>query len=229
MKNITNKHVLITGATKGIGFATAQLFYQKGAIVYLLGRDFSHVNQTEDSHFNYIVCDITDGSNVKDILQNLSIDVLINCAAITQDNLLLRMSQSEWDNVINTNLNGTFRCIKAVLPNMIRKKNGCIINISSISARGNPGQANYSASKGAIESLTRTLAKEYAAKNIRFNCVAPGFIDTDMIKQMKGDILEMIPLKRLGTTLEVAESILFLVTNSYITGVVLPVDGGTLI
>ncbi|MGC8863660.1 MAG: 3-oxoacyl-[acyl-carrier-protein] reductase [Armatimonadota bacterium] len=161
------------------------------------------------------------------------IDILINNAGITRDNLLVRMSEDEWDAVLDTNLKGTFNCTRAVAKVMIRERRGKIVNMASVMGiMGNPGQANYSASKGGVIALTKTTAKELGSRGINVNAVAPGFIQTVMTEEMpeeaKAGIAEHIPLRRLGTPEDVAEVVLFLCSeaSSYITGQVIAVDGG---
>ncbi len=161
------------------------------------------------------------------------IDILVNNAGITRDNLLVRMSEQEWDMVIDTNLKGVFNCTKAVAKLMIRERRGKIVNMASVMGiTGNAGQANYSASKGGVIALTKTTAKELGSRGINVNAVAPGFIQTVMTEEMtdeaKANIMDMIPLRRLGTPEDVADVVLFLCTDaaSYITGQVIAVDGG---
>jgi len=161
------------------------------------------------------------------------VDILVNNAGITKDNLLLRMSQSEWDAVINVNLKGTFNCIRAVSRPMVKQRSGRIISIASIiGLMGNPGQANYAASKAGIIALTKTVAKELASRNINANAVAPGFIQTEMTAKLPEDIkkrmLEAIPLAKLGTPGDVANLCVFLASDesSYITGQTIIIDGG---
>ena len=161
------------------------------------------------------------------------LDILVNNAGITRDNLILRMSDKEWDMVISTNLKGVFNCTKAALKQMSRQRSGKIVNMASVMGMmGNAGQANYSASKGGVIALTKTTAKEYGKRGIRANAIAPGFIQTTMTEEMtenaKAAVLDMIPIRSLGTPDDVANVALFLSCplSSYLTGVVIPVDGG---
>jgi 3-oxoacyl-[acyl-carrier protein] reductase len=161
------------------------------------------------------------------------IDILVNNAGITRDNLIMRMSESEWDSVLDTNLKGTFNCTKSVAKLMMRERRGRIVNMASVMGiMGNAGQANYAASKGGVIALTKTTAKELGSRGINVNAVAPGFIQTVMTEEMPDDakqgIANQIPLKRLGTPEDVAEVVLFLCSeaSSYVTGQVIPVDGG---
>jgi 3-oxoacyl-[acyl-carrier protein] reductase len=163
------------------------------------------------------------------------IDILVNNAGITRDNLILRMSEQEWDSVIDTNLKGTFNCTKAVSKHMLRQRSGRIVNVASVmGVMGNAGQANYSASKGGVIALTKTTAKEFGSRGINANAVAPGFIQTVMTEQMpeqaRKDIEQRIPLQRLGTPIDVAKVIGFLCSEaaSYVTGQVINIDGGML-
>ena len=187
-----------------------------------------------------IKLDVTSRNDVKvcfDELKskNLLPDILINNAGITADQLFLRMSDDDWDNVINTNLTGTFNLTKIFLKNMIKNKFGRIINISSISGlMGNPGQVNYSSSKAALNGFTKSLAKEVGSRNITVNCVAPGFIDTDMTSYIgdneRNEILKQIPLNKFGLPEDISKLVMFLMSDeaSYITGQTISIDGGLL-
>ena len=187
-----------------------------------------------------IKLDVTSRNDVKDCFdelksKNLLPDILINNAGITADQLFLRMSDDDWDNVINTNLTGTFNLTKIFLKNMIKNKFGRIINISSISGlMGNPGQVNYSSSKAALNGFTKSLAKEVGSRNITVNCVAPGFIDTDMTSYIgdneRNEILKQIPLNKFGLPEDISRLVMFLMSDeaSYITGQTISIDGGLL-
>jgi 3-oxoacyl-[acyl-carrier protein] reductase len=157
----------------------------------------------------------------------------VNNAGITRDNLLLRMSEDDWDNVLDTNLKSAYLCSKAAARMMIRSRQGCIVNIASVAAlSGNPGQANYTAAKGGLIAFSKTLAKEFGSRNIRVNVVAPGFIETDMTaelsQEVRGQLAEKIALGRLGTPAEIATTVAFLCTPAaqYITGQIISIDGG---
>ena len=187
-----------------------------------------------------IKLDVTSRNDVKNCFdelksRNLLPDILINNAGITADQLFLRMSDDDWDNVINTNLTGTFNLTKIFLKNMIKNKFGRIINISSISGlMGNPGQVNYSSSKAALNGFTKSLAKEVGSRNITVNCVAPGFIDTDMTSYIgdneRNEILKQIPLNKFGLPEDISKLVMFLMSDeaSYITGQTISIDGGLL-
>ncbi|MGM0366640.1 MAG: 3-oxoacyl-[acyl-carrier-protein] reductase [Actinomycetota bacterium] len=243
---LKGKTCLITGGAKGIGKKIAKAFLEQGATVFIFDVNDSEGKKTEQEFGQefgkekilYLNVDITNkddvGRGVEKILDSQKIiDILINNAGITRDNLLLRMSLDDWNKVIEINLTGAFICSKSVIRSMIKNKGGKIINVSSIvGLHGNAGQCNYSASKAGLIGLTKSLAKELASKNIQVNAVAPGYIDTDMTRNLaekvKGKLLELIPSGRLGTVEDVAKAMLFLASNDsdYITGFVLNVDGG---
>jgi 3-oxoacyl-[acyl-carrier protein] reductase len=222
--------VLITGSTGAIGEAAAKAFFHKGYELFL------HYNANEKKalelkeKFNATLLqwDMRDSETIKKELENLSVDVLVNNAAITDDAHIFWMDDKQWESVIDINLNGTYRVTKAVIPNMIKNKSGAIVNIVSISAlMGNLGQANYAASKGAIISFTKTLCLDLARFNIRVNAVAPGIIRSNMSKHLDEKGYEkIIPLGRFGEGEDVAEAILFLSEAKYISGEVLNVSGG---
>ncbi len=226
------KTVLITGATGDIGEATAKYFHDNGYYVYLHYRSQKGKAQKlceilENSEI--IGFDITNRQAVSQKLENLDIDVLVNNAGMTKDNLFFFMSDEEWESVIDTSVNGTFNVTKTVMHNMISKKKGSVVNVASISGiTGNAGQTNYSAAKGAMIAFTKALALEVGRYKIRVNAVAPGVIaseltDTLDLKALKKDI----PLKRVGKPDEVAECIFFLADKaSYVTGEVLNISGG---
>jgi len=223
--------VLVTGATGSLGEAIVKEFAEQGYFVYI------HYNSNRekaqnilkeiDNHGEILTFDIKNAEDVKDKLKDIEVDVLINNSGITRDNLLFWMSDEEWEEVIETNLNGIFRVTKAIVPKMIRKKNCAIVNISSISGiAGNAGQTNYSASKGAIISFTKSLALELGRYKIRVNCVAPGLIKSEMTKDLDKSIAKSIPLKRYGEPKEVANAVYFASTNSYLTAEVINISGG---
>ena len=236
---MTKKNIFISGASRGIGKSMAEHFAKSNFNVVGTSRNnFKFDNELENLF--PIKLDVTSRNDVKDCFdelksKNLLPDILINNAGITADQLFLRMSNDDWDNVINTNLTGTFNLTKIFLKNMIKNKFGRIINISSISGlMGNPGQVNYSSSKAALNGFTKSLAKEVGSRNITVNCVAPGFIDTDMTSYIgqneRNEILKKIPLNKFGSPEDISKLVMFLMSDeaSYITGQTISIDGGLL-
>lgn len=242
-----NKIALITGGTRGIGKQIALTFAKEGYNIAINYRTENEdlKNTKKEIEENNVKCftfqgDVTNFKDceqfVKQIVEEFgNIDVLVNNAGITRDTLLMRMKEEDFKQVIDTNLIGTFNVTKNVIGNMIKARNGRIINISSVvGISGNAGQTNYSASKAGIIGFTKSLAKEVASRNITVNAVAPGFIETQMTDVLKEDIKEeiakKIPLKRMGTPQDVANVVKFLASNdsSYITGQVINIDGGML-
>jgi len=241
---LKDKVALITGGARGIGRAIALTFAREGADIAVADVNLEVAQQTASEIENLgrkamaLEMDVTNFEKVEEAINKIldklgKVDILVNNAGITRDNLLLRMSQSDWDAVINVNLKGTFNCIKAVSRPMIKQRSGRIVSIASIiGLMGNPGQANYAASKAGIIALTKTVAKELASRNINANAVAPGFIQTEMTaklpEEVKKKMLEAIPLAKLGTPEDVANVCLFLASDesSYITGQTITIDGG---
>lgn len=244
MSNFTGKTVMITGASRGIGLAVAEEFAKAGANLALCATRPDALKQAVEHlavygikiHSQTVnIANVAEGEDfIKNALQVFgSLDILINNAGITRDNLVVRMSEQEWDDVINVNLKGTFLMSKAALKVMFKKRSGSIVNISSVVGEmGNPGQANYVASKAGIIGLTKTLAKEFGGRNVRVNAVAPGFVQTAMTDALPEDVkakaLEAIPLKRFASVHDIAKAVLFLAGEdaAYITGQVLAVNGG---
>ena len=239
------KVVLVTGGSRGIGKEVAMKFAKEGYNVvtnYVSDKTDKEGLKKEFENNNVkalvLKADVSKTEDVENLVKQAidtfgKIDVLVNNAGITRDNLLMRMPEEDFDKVIETNLKGTFLVTKAVTKYMMKKRQGSIINLSSVvGVAGNAGQSNYSASKAGIIGFTKSVAKELASRNIRANAVAPGFIETDMTDVLKEDVKEhiynQIPLKRMGTAKEVAELIYFLGSDnsSYITGQVINVDGG---
>ncbi|MEO1437914.1 MAG: 3-oxoacyl-[acyl-carrier-protein] reductase [Bacteroidota bacterium] len=242
-----NKVVLITGGSRGIGEAIARKMATEGAHVAFTYRSSAERAETIADELSALSGKAkayqSDASSyaqseqlVSQVLEDFGqIDVLINNAGITRDNLMLRMSEDQWDEVINTNLKSIFNLTKQVLRPMMKARKGSIINISSIvGITGNAGQANYAASKAGAVGFTKSVAKELGSRNIRCNLIAPGFIETDMTHDLPEDVktsfMQNIPLKRMGTGEEVANTCLFLGSDmsSYVTGQVLSVCGGML-
>jgi 3-oxoacyl-[acyl-carrier protein] reductase len=245
MKLLEGKTTIITGAARGIGKAIAQSFAQCGSNVIITDVKINEETQEFINQLNDLGIKAkayaSDASSFQDCQKLLDeiekdfpiIDILINNAGITKDNLLMRMSEDEWDMVMNINLKSVFNMTKAVQKFMLKQRKGSIINMSSVvGISGNPGQSNYSASKSGMIGFTKSIAKELGGRNIRCNAVAPGFIETDMTAGLPEDIrknwLNTIPLKRGGTTDDVANLCLFLASDmsTYITGQVITVCGG---
>jgi len=241
---LRDKVALITGGARGIGQAIAMTFAKEGADIVVADVNLEIAQKTTSEiealgrKALALEMDVTDYAKVEVGLNKIldkfgKVDILVNNAGITKDNLILRMSQGEWDAVINVNLKGTFNCIKAVSRPMVKQRSGKIVSIASIIGLiGNAGQANYAASKAGIIALTKTVAKELASRNINANAIAPGFIQTEMTASLpepvKAKMLEAIPLAKLGSPQDVANVCLFLASAEadYITGQVITVDGG---
>ena len=245
MKLLTDKNVIITGATRGIGKGIAEIFAKQGAnIAFTYVSDENKANAVKDelSQFGTKIfsykSDASDYEAAQELVNNVlkefgSIDVVINNAGITKDNLLLRMEKADWDKVIKVNLDSIFNLTKAVIKPMMKQKNGSIINMSSVvGAKGNAGQANYAASKAGIIGFSKSVALELGSRNIRCNVIAPGFIETEMTEVLDTNVIaewkNSIPLKRGGTPEDIANACVFLASDlsSYITGQVLHVNGG---
>ena len=241
MFDLTGKTALVTGASGGIGGAIARGLHDRGASLALSGTRREALEALasalgERSHV--IPCNLADKAEVEALVPRAEeamgrIDIVVNNAGVTRDNLLLRMKDDEWDAVMATNLNSAYRLAKAVLRGMMKARYGRIIQIGSVvGSSGNPGQANYAASKAALVGLTKSLAQEVGSRNITVNCVAPGFIDTDMTRALpdaqRDKLLERIPLGRLGSSEDIAYAVLFLASREagYVTGTTLHVNGG---
>mgnify|MGYP006297053523 CR=1 FL=1 len=241
---LDGRSALITGASRGIGRAIAVRLARDGADVAGLDVDVDPLQGTaelveeQDCRFLGIEADVTDLGQMQDAVKQTteafgSLDVLVNNAGITRDNLLIRMSEEDWDSVISINLTGVFNGVKAAARQMMRQKNGSIVNISSVvGLLGNPGQVNYSASKAGVLGVTKSTAREVAKRGVRVNAVAPGYIQTRMTEELSDDareaLMEQIPLQQLGEPEDVANAVLFLASDasSYLTGQVISVDGG---
>ena len=244
MFDLTNKVAIITGASQGIGKGMAETFSKAGAHVACVSRNKDNLKSVADSLIknggvaSFYTCDVSSldafQNTIKEIAENHgSVDILVNNAGVCKDKLIMRMSEDDWNKVININLNGAFNGIKAVSQIMIKQRAGRIINISSIVGLiGNPGQANYAASKAGLIGLSKSAAKELAPRGITVNAIAPGYIATDMTDQItdqaKESLITKIPLGRIGSPSDIAASALFLASDEagYITGQTLTVDGG---
>ncbi len=235
------KNVLITGATGGIGQSLVKVFHSNGHNICATGTNIEKLSLLEETYkerFLGIKCDLSDQAEIENLVKKSSeyygsTDILINNAGITKDNLFIRMKDDEWNEVINLNLNSNYKLTKIIIKDMIKLKWGRVINISSDAAKiGNPGQSNYVAAKAAIEGMTRTIANEVASRGITVNCVAPGFVNTEILDTIEekrlGIMKDKIPLGRVGTVDEISSAVYFLSSeeSSYITGQVLHVNGG---
>ena len=241
---LANKVAVVTGAAQGIGKTIAVYLAEKGASLVIcdinleMASETAREIETAGGSCLALQSDVTSMSDAERIIKEGSerfgaVDILVNNAGITKDNVLLRMKEEQWDQVMAVNLKGTFNCTKAAIKLMLRQKRGTVINIASITGlMGNPGQANYSASKAGVIGFTKAVAREYAERGITVNAVAPGFIATamtDAIPEKEREVLiKQIPLQRLGTPLDVAHAVYFLASEqaSYITGQVIGVNGG---
>ncbi|MDZ4781861.1 MAG: 3-oxoacyl-[acyl-carrier-protein] reductase [Planctomycetia bacterium] len=242
--DLSGQIALVTGASQGIGKAIALELARGGATVVCVARNVEKLEATASAireaggTAEVMACDVTSGEKVGALIDDVAerlggLHILVNNAGITRDTLLPRMTDEQWDDVLNTNLRGTFLFTRAATRVMMQARYGRVINISSVSGlMGNPGQANYSASKAGMIGFTRTVARELAGRKVTVNAVAPGFIASDMTEKLGEAILEevkkRIPAKRIGTAEDVAAAVLFLASKgaSYITGQVITVDGG---
>lgn len=246
MSEFNEQVILVTGASRGIGFAIAEHFLNQGAIViWNVTTENSKQNLLQQfgedadlSNINIEIADVTDFSATQEMIARIieqygKIDVLVNNAGITKDMLLMRMNESDFDTVIDVNLKGSFNTMKHVIPFMVKQRYGRIINMSSVvGLMGNAGQVNYAASKSGLIGMTKSLAREYASRNITVNAVAPGFIVSQMTDELsesvKDKALETIPMKRLGSAADVVFAVEVFASRraGYITGEVLSVNGG---
>lgn len=246
MSSLKGKTVVVTGGTAGIGKEIAALFVQEGAHVVIFGTNaeraqeaLDYLNSVRSNGEQKILSKLVDVSSKSAVDEAMSavltefgmIDVLVNNAGITKDQLLMKMTESDWDLVLDTNLKSVYNTCSCVVRPMLKAKSGKIINISSVVGLiGNPGQTNYAAAKAGMIGFTKALAQEVASRGICVNCVAPGFIQTKMTdvlsEEQRAAILQKVPMKRLGRAQEIAQAVLFLAMADYITGQVLTVDGG---
>jgi 3-oxoacyl-[acyl-carrier protein] reductase len=239
--DLTGRTAFVTGSTRGIGRCIAETLHAAGARVAVVGRSAETadgVAATLGERARGFGCDVTDRASLRAAIVAAEsalgpIDILVNNAGVTRDNLLIRLSDADWDDVVAANLTAAFVATQAVIKGKMKRRFGRIINVTSVvGITGNKGQANYAASKAGLIGFTKSVAKEYAARGVLANCVAPGFIDTEMTGALPEDtraaLLEAIPLGRLGAPADVAGTILFLASDlaAYVTGQTLVVDGG---
>ncbi|MBM3201455.1 MAG: 3-oxoacyl-ACP reductase FabG [Chlamydiae bacterium] len=245
---LAGKKAIITGGTRGIGKAIAIAFAEQGADIAIFGTSeergqevvsaLEAVKASSEQKFFFKKVDVSSNQEVKENIHHVleifeNVDILVNCAGITRDKLLMKMEEEDWDAVLDINLKSVYNTTQILIRPMMKKRSGRIINITSvIGLMGNPGQVNYAASKAGMIGMTRSLAKEVASRNITVNCIAPGFIDTDMTNQLsdeqKEGILKQVPMGRLGNGKDIANAAVFLASSDgdYITGQVITIDGG---
>ncbi|NOZ76012.1 MAG: 3-oxoacyl-[acyl-carrier-protein] reductase [FCB group bacterium] len=244
MSNFSDQVAIVTGASRGIGKSITETLAKSGAHVYLLSRSQNAVSAVSEDlnsqgwSTKARACDVSDFDQVQSVFKSIAeeaggIHILVNNAGVTRDTLLLRMTEADWDFVLDINLKGAFNGIKAVVRPMMKNRFGRIINISSVvGLTGNAGQINYAASKSGLLGLTKSTARELASRNITVNCIAPGYIETDMTGSLapeaKENLIKQIPLGRIGTGSDIAELVRFLAGDQagYITGQTFAVDGG---
>ena len=247
MFSLSNKVAIVTGASRGIGKVIAQIFANAGAHVICVARSENAIKSlaneinSDGGSSSHFACDISDGEAFSNLISTTAkehgkLDILINNAGVTRDSLLMRMKEDQWDEVLNINLKGAFHGMKAAIRPMMKNRSGRIINITSIvGLTGNPGQSNYAASKAGLIGMSQSVAKEVATRGITVNCIAPGWIGTDMTDELSDEVKEQflsrIPASRIGAPEDIAHAALFLASDeaSYITGQTITVDGGRVI
>jgi len=239
--SLKDKKALITGASGGIGKELARVLVEYDAEVCISGRNVEELNELKESlgdKCHIVPCDLSNKNEISELVSKSEevlgqIDILVNNAGITKDNIFLRMSDQEWEDVLNINLNSTFNILKLITKGMVKRKYGRIINISSVvGATGGAGQVNYAASKAGLIGLTKSLSQELATRNITVNCIAPGFIETPMTEKLddnrKDIIISSIPANRIGTPKDLSSAVIFLASqeSSYVTGQTIHINGG---
>jgi Dehydrogenases with different specificities (related to short-chain alcohol dehydrogenases) len=238
--NLKDKKIILTGGSRGIGLSILEKLYSLGSQILIIGSNKENLQKTKSKYPKILIeaFDLGDHNQITNLFKNCmhqigGLDVLINNAGITRDNLAIRMSKDEWSKVIDVNLTSSFLMSQEAIKLMLKNKKGSIINITSVVAHlGNAGQVNYASSKAALIAMSKSLAREYAKKNIRVNCISPGFIDTDMTSVLKEDqkaiLLNNIPMGKMGVGNDIANGVIFLASDmsSYITGETIHINGG---
>lgn len=237
---LKNKKVILTGGSRGIGLSILEKLYALGSEVLIISSNHKNLDKVKKKYngIHAIQFNLNDHSKLAEMFKDATsmlggVDVLINNAGITKDNIAIRMSKEDWSQVIDLNLTTSFLMCQEAIKVMIKNKSGSIINITSVVAHlGNAGQVNYTSSKAAVIAMSKSLAREYAKKNIRINCISPGFIESDMTSVLKDDyknlLLKNIPMEKMGTGEDVANGVVFLASeiSKYITGETLHINGG---
>ncbi len=238
--NLKDKKIILTGGSRGIGLSILEKLYSLGSQILIIGSNKENLQKTKSKYPKILIeaFDLGDHNQITNLFKNCmhqigGLDVLINNAGITRDNLAIRMSKDEWSKVIDVNLTSSFLMSQEAIKLMLKNKKGSIINITSVVAHlGNAGQVNYASSKAALIAMSKSLAREYAKKNIRVNCISPGFIETDMTSVLKEDqkaiLLNNIPMGKMGVGNDIANGVIFLASDmsSYITGETIHINGG---
>lgn len=238
--NLKDKKIILTGGSRGIGLSILEKLYSLGSQILIIGSNKENLQKTKSKYPKILIeaFDLGDHDQIANLFKNCmhqigGLDVLINNAGITRDNLAIRMSKDEWSKVIDVNLTSSFLMSQEAIKLMLKNKKGSIINITSVVAHlGNAGQVNYASSKAALIAMSKSLAREYAKKNIRVNCISPGFIETDMTSVLKEDqkamLLNNIPMGKMGVGNDIANGVIFLASDmsSYITGETIHINGG---